>query len=67
MTDAQLRKVHEAYADQQVQAMIFDMDVDIETLSLIPKSTYKEPAWLSRWKEKQNGADFDTYFDIDRE
>jgi hypothetical protein len=49
----------EAYAELQVQAMIFDMDVDIETWTLVPKSTYKEPRWITVWKEKQYGADHD--------
>jgi hypothetical protein len=55
-----------AYAELQVQAMIFDMDIDIETWSLVPKSNYREKPWITTWKEKQNGSDFDTYFDIDR-
>lgn len=55
-----------AYAALQVQAILFDMDIDIETWTLVPKSTYKEAVWITRWKEKQNDSDFDTYFDIDR-
>lgn len=55
----------EKVADLKVKALIFDMDVDIETLTLVPKSTYKEPSWIARWKEKQHDEDFDTQFDID--
>lgn len=59
-------KAQKAYADLKVQAIIFGMDVDIETWTLVPKSTYKEAVWITRWKEKQDGSDFDTQFDIDR-
>lgn len=66
MTAEQGQALVEAYADLQVQAMIFDMGIDVETMSLVPKSDYKEPFWLTNWKERQHGADFDTQFDIDR-
>ena len=56
MTDEEIKA---AYADLQVQAMMFGMDIDIETWSLIPKETYKEPFWVTRWKEKRDGADSD--------
>lgn len=45
--------------DLTVQSMIFDMDIDYETLTLQPKSDYQEPFWLTRWKEKESGKDFD--------
>lgn len=51
--------------DLKAQAMLFDMDIDWETLELVPPSTYKQPAWITRWKDKE--VDFDTNFDIDRE
>lgn len=54
MTDEEIKA---AYADLQVQAMMFGMDIDIETWSLVPKQTYNEPFWLTRWKEKRDGAD----------
>lgn len=56
------QQVQAKLADLKIQAMIFDMDIDIETWSLIPKSDYKEPYWLSRWKAKQEERD---YMDID--
>jgi len=56
----------EIYADLQVMAMIFGMDIDVEIMKLVPKSDYQEPIWVTRWKEKRNGEDFDEYFDIDR-
>lgn len=53
--------------DLEVQAMVFDMDIDIETWGLQPKSNYKEAFWITRWKEKRNGSDFDERFDVDQE
>lgn len=53
--------------DLEVQAMIFDMDIDIEALRLTPKNEYKEPIWITRWKEKRNDADLNEQFDYDRE
>lgn len=54
-------------ADLKIQAMLFDMDIDYETMSLVPKQTYKEAVWLTRWKDKQADADFDTNIDIDKD
>lgn len=55
-------------ADLQVQAMMFNMDIDWETLSLEPKrEEVIEPLWLTRWKEKREHSDFNEYFDIDWE
>ncbi len=53
--------------DLQVQSMLFDMEIDYETLTLQPKSDYKEPFWLTNWKEKERGKDFEERFDIDAE
>lgn len=53
--------------DLEVQAMVFDMDIDIETLTLQPKNNYKESIWITRWKEKRHDADYDEQLDIDRE
>ena len=44
-------------ADLSVQAMMFDMDVDIEAVSLVPKRTDNVPIWIKRWREKEKGAD----------
>lgn len=60
-------KVTKILSDLQIQAMMFDMDVDIETLGLTPKINYKEEFWITRWKEKQNGADLDNRLDYDQE
>lgn len=53
--------------DLKIQAIMFDMDIDIEALRLQPKNNYKEAFWLTRWKEQQNGADFDNRLDADQE
>lgn len=54
-------------ADLKVQAMMFDMDIDIEALSLEPKRSDNTPIWVRRWREKLDQADFDQQFDIDWE
>lgn len=46
-----------AVADLMVQAMMFDMQVDWETGTLIPKSTFVAPFWLTNWKDKTLNAD----------
>lgn len=56
MTKTQI--IIKKYNDLLVQAMLFDMDIDIETWSLVQKDNYQEPFWLTRWKDKENGKDF---------
>ena len=48
----------------QVQAMMFDMEVDPETFRLVPRVKFDRPDWLVRWQDKQDESDFDTNFDI---
>lgn len=54
-------------ADLTIQSMLFDMDIDLETATLVPKTVTKEQSWLTKWKNKRSDADFDEYFDIDKE
>lgn len=52
----------------RVQAMVFDMDIDIETMSLVPKTESRTPEWLKKWKEKvHNGDNHDPRFEVDLE
>lgn len=53
LTKSQLKVI----ADLKVQAMIFDMDIDWETLSLTPKTIDNKPFWLIRWQDKLNNSD----------
>lgn len=46
------------YADLKIQAMMFDMDIDIETWSLVPKAESTKPTWLTRWLDKQAESDY---------
>ena len=49
---------HEVVDDLRVQAMMFDMEVDWETLTLVPKSEEEDqPIWLKKWKEKEHNGD----------
>lgn len=43
--------------DLKIQGMMFDMMVDWETLTLVPKPVYKEAFWLTKWKDKRDGSD----------
>lgn len=65
MCDAEL--VQKVISDLEVKAAMFDMEVDIEALTIVPKSNYKEPIWITRWKEKEHGADHDNRFDYDQD
>lgn len=48
----------EKIADLKVQSMMFDMEVDWETLKLVSKKKpYQEPFWITRWKEKRDNSD----------
>lgn len=47
------------WKDLQIQAMLFDMDIDIETWSLVPKRKDVTPIWIKRWREKQDNSDYD--------
>lgn len=53
--------------DLEVQAMMFGMEIDYETFDLVAIKRREDPEWLIRWKDQQDQADFDPYFDIDRE
>lgn len=66
MTDS--AEITKALANLRVQAMIFDMEVDIETMSLVPKKPpVIEPFWIRRWRENREAADFNETMDVDQE
>lgn len=68
MSDDTLTKEAQARLnDLKVQAIMFDLEVDIEALTLVAKSTHKDAVWITRYKDKRAESDFDEYFDIDRE
>jgi hypothetical protein len=46
------------YDDLKIQAMLFDMDIDIETWSLVEKRKDTTPIWVKRWREKQAESDW---------
>lgn len=48
--------VIEILGDLEVQAMIFDMEIDYEALTVTPK-VEPQPFWITRWKEKQENGD----------
>lgn len=53
--------------DLRVQAMILDMEVDLETFELVERSDYVKPKWIERYELKRDDSDFNEYFDIDKE
>lgn len=50
-------EVIDKLADLTVQAAMFEMDIDIETMSLTPKKSYSLPIWIKRWRNKEQGSD----------
>lgn len=47
------KQMTKTLADLRVQAMLFDMAVDLEAATLVPKPALS-PKWLTRWKDKIN-------------
>lgn len=44
----------------KIQAIMFDMDIDWETLELIPiKKQEEPPIWIKKWRDKTTGGDQD--------
>lgn len=64
LTQEQAEEVIRAMNDLKIQAMMFDMDIDIETWTLLPKETFRHPVWIQRWREKEDNSDLDVNFDI---
>lgn len=63
-TKAILRKLD----DLKVQSMMFDMDIDIETFSLVEKRKVEDkPFWLQRWTDKVADGDNQPEFNVDWE
>lgn len=52
------------YNELQIQAMMFGMEVDLETFQLVKPVKHTLSPWLERWQDKQDESDFDTNFDI---
>ena len=44
--------------DLKIQAMLFDMDIDWETMTLITKAKKQPKTWLDKFKERQNESDY---------
>lgn len=57
LTKQDKERISAKLADLRVQSMMFDMDIDIETWSIVEKSEDKEAYWLTKWKEKQEKGD----------
>lgn len=49
--------VQEVYEELNTQAELFDMDIDWETLTLVPKLKSDDKQWLINWKEKLANSD----------
>jgi hypothetical protein len=57
-----------ALSDITIQAIMFDMDVDWETLQLTPKVKKEpEPFWKRKWRENREYQDFNELQDVDQE
>ena len=52
-------KQMEVLNNLKIQAMMFDMDIDWETVELTVKvKEIKEPFWITNWKEKTYDGDY---------
>lgn len=67
LSPAQAEHASDMIDELTMMSMLFDMDIDLEALCLVVKSEYNEPFWLTKWKDKESGKDFDERFDIDQE
>ncbi len=67
MTEQTIKQALRKYDDLSVQAILFDMEIDIETWSLVPKVKEERMQWQINYKERRSEQDFDEYFDIDKE
>lgn len=61
ITQDQLPEIKARVDDLKIQAMMFDMDIDWEAASLMPKRKDETPFWVKRWQEKQAGSDYTVY------
>lgn len=58
--DEQIKeKAMTSYVDLSIQAAMFDMNVDWETMSLMPKRTSSQPAWLTAHIERNADKQMD--------
>lgn len=57
MTTKALSKIN----DLKIQSIMFDMEIDWETLTLTPKVKDTTPIWIKRWQEKQAESDYTCY------
>lgn len=56
-----------AFLDElQVQAMLFDLEIDWDSLTLEPARPSTVPAWAQKYRDLRGQADFDERMDIDR-
>lgn len=53
--------------DLKIQAMMFDMDIDWETLELMERLVDDTPFWLKRWKDKVAEGDNQPEYNVDWE
>ena len=57
-----IKQALKKFDDLKVQAMLFDMDIDIEIWELTPKTPkIDDKPWLTKWLEKQAGSDYAVY------
>lgn len=59
LSNKQLRKVLKRVDELTVQSMMFGLDIDWETNSLIEPVEDTTPIWLKRWREKRRQSDND--------
>lgn len=59
LTPTKQKQLNKTLADLSIKSILFDMDIDIETLTIIPKNNHRQQPWLKNWKDKQRESDND--------
>lgn len=61
LSPSKIKVVTDTLNELKIQAMMFDMDIDIEIWGLVPKRKDLTPIWIKRWREKFEESDYTVY------
>ncbi len=51
----------EVINDLKIQAMMFDLSIDWESLELVPVVKDQTPVWIKKWRNKFEESDYTVY------
>lgn len=63
LTATQVNKITKIFNDLKIKAMLFDMDIDWETATLVEKREDPTPQWIKNWTAKRRALDYNEYYD----